>query len=310
MRYTVTVNDIAEMLGVTTQEFSPEFIQEFNKKDITYTILQDKEREQEILNQLKRIKNDTQIVGVPERTQVWENGWTENLQEFIQSGYDLQSLKPKFFRENTPCRFKRTFVMPNSPSFEYEIQKFLKKFIYTKYFSNVDNIYEFGCGTGYNLVNLAELFPDKKLFGLDFVPAVVKLLAEIQNHYHYNISGNLFDIRTPNRNFNILPNSAIFTFAALEQVSDQYVDFVKYLIEQKPCICVHIEPIAELYDEDNIVDWLAKEFHTKRHYLSGFLTYLQELCNQQKIELIKIKRLELGNWNHEGYSLIVWKPIV
>ncbi len=46
----------------------------------------------------------------------------------------------------------------------------------------------------------------------------------------------------------------------------------------------------------------------KKAVLDGFLPALQELQKQGEIEICKVKRLELGNFNHEGYTLIVWKP--
>lgn len=42
---------------------------------------------------LKKIASDTQVIGAPERTGVRENGWGENLQEFIQSGHDEKKIE-------------------------------------------------------------------------------------------------------------------------------------------------------------------------------------------------------------------------
>lgn len=83
---------------------------------------------------------------------------------------------------------------------------------------------------------------------------------------------------------------------------------MQYLIAQKPKICVHLEPIVELYDDDNLIDWMAKQFHCKRRYLFGFYPRLQELEREGKIELLQVKRLEFGSLNHECFTLIVWRP--
>lgn len=309
MKHTVKIEDLAYMLGVHVQDFPQEYSKRLDNLALVYEVLEGEKKEKAVLDQLKRIKNDKQIVGTDARIPVWQEGWSENLQLFIDSGYDLSQLRPKYYRENVPCRFKGKLIFADNPQFEYILQGFIKEYIYHEYFTTVDYIYEFGCGTGYNLVDMANLFPEKNLIGLDFVPSVMELLKVIKEKYNYKIDGKIFDIRNPDTSLSIKKNSAVCTFAALEQVDIYYKEFVQFLLDQHPTICVHIEPIEELYDENSIVDWLAKEFHEKRHYLSGYLTYLRELEKKNIIQIIKVKRLELGNFNHEGYSLVVWRAV-
>ncbi len=273
-----------------------------------FRILDGKERDSAILAQLKRIQQDTQIVGTEQRTQTWQNGWDEILQRFIASGYDTRALRPQYFRERIPIRLHKNFVLSENPQLEFELGMQIKERIFQSYFSDIDSIYEFGCGTGYNLAALAELFPQKQLYGLDFVPAAIEILKLLAEKKGYHITGGFFNIKKPDMQYTLKPNSGIYTSACLEQVSDHFEAFLQYLMAQGPKICVHLEPIAELYDEENLVDWMAKQFHCKRHYLSGFYPRLLELNSVGKIELLQVQRLELGNFNHEAYTLIVWKP--
>ena len=60
---------------------------------LSFHPLKGKERDDTILAALKRIQQDTQIVGTEERTQVWQDGWNEILQRFIESGCRLDSLQ-------------------------------------------------------------------------------------------------------------------------------------------------------------------------------------------------------------------------
>ena len=69
---------------------------------------------------------------------------------------------------------------------------------------------------------------------------------------------------------------------------------------------MHLEPIVELYDENDLLDYLAKKFHQKRHYLSGLLPYLKELEAEGRIVIDKVQRMHFGNFNHEGYTVLVW----
>lgn len=278
------------------------------KSSLSFRPLRGKERDDAILAQLKRIQQDTQIVGTEQRTQVWQNGWNEILQKFIASGFDLDALQPQYYRECTPIRLHKDFVVSDNPKFEYKLQQQIKEAVFRHFFADVSNVYEFGCGTGYNLVTLAHMFPQKRLYGLDFVPAVTEILRLIAEKHGLSIEGRLFNIKQPDHTYALQPDSGVCTFVCLEQVSDQFEPFLQYLIAQRPKICVHLEPVVELYDDENLIDWMAKQFHCKRKYLSGFYPRLLELENDGIIELIQVKRLEFGNMNHEGYTLMAWRP--
>ena len=179
-----------------------------------------------------------------------------------------------------------------------------------KYFSNVENIYEFGCGTGFNLLRASEVFPEKNLYGSDFVQSSVDLVNEISKSKDLNLEGYLFDMLNPDYNYKILPNSGIFTFGALEQLASDLDPMLQYILKSKPSICLHTEPAVELYDTENCLeDYLAAKFQNQRGYSSGLINKLNKLSEDKKIELIQIKRLNFGSLFMEGYNLIVWRPI-
>jgi hypothetical protein len=69
-----------------------------------------------------------------------------------------------------------------------------------------------------------------------------------------------------------------------------------------------MEPLLDLYDQDNLVDYLAVRFHTFRGYLSGFLPRLRQLEAEKRIEILKVQRMNFGSLYHEGYSFVVWRP--
>ena len=82
---------------------------------------------------------------------------------------------------------------------------------------------------------------------------------------------------------------------------------LQYLLKNKPKLVVHLEPTIELYDENNLIDYLAIIFHRKRGYTQGYLTLLQELELKGVLEIIKVKRLEFGSTFMEGFTYIIWK---
>ena len=81
------------------------------------------------------------------------------------------------------------------------------------------------------------------------------------------------------------------------------------MLEKKPGICVHLEPIDELLDDNNLIDDLSIKYFRKRNYLKNYLPYLENLEKNGKINIIKKQRIYSGSYFIEGHSLIVWKPI-
>jgi len=305
----VTLEDFARSFGTTVEDIPDDCRELIAKTDFRYKILEGEERDRVLLDVLKKIESDTQIIGAAGRQDVWEQGWEGNLQDFINSGYNLDTLTPKFIRPNQVIRFKGNYIMPSNPMFELDYFRVFRRWLFNKYLRDVDSIYEFGCGTGFNLVELAQLYPEKKLHGLDFVPSSRDLVNKIGEVYGWKITGYLFDMLSPDENFEIENNSAIFTIGAIEQLAGNFEPFLQFLFKSSPELCIHIEPTIELYDENNLIDYLAMKFHRKRGYTENYLTRLRELEAQNRIEILKVKRPFFGGLYMEGYSHMIWKPM-
>lgn len=305
----ITLEDFARSFGTTADDIGEKCSDIINRTDFTYSIIEGAERDTLILNILKQIESDQQVIGAPERQQVWNKGWEENLNEFISSNYDLNKLVPKFIRYGQPLRFNRQYIQPSTPAFELNYFVVFRQWLFKTFFTSVSHIYEFGCGTGFNLVSIAQLYPDKRLYGLDFVPSSVDLINKIANHYKYNLSGHLFDMISPDLSFTLEKGSAVLTIGAIEQLASKFEAFLEYLIDQPVSLCVHVEPTIELYDENNLVDYLAIKFQGKRGYTRNFLPYLKSLEENKKVEILKVKRLFFGSFFMEGYNCIVWRVI-
>jgi hypothetical protein len=112
----------------------------------------------------------------------------------------------------------------------------------------------------------------------------------------------------PSPDIILKPNSAVITIHSLEQLGQSYDKLLSFIMAAKPRIVVNYEPILEFYDEDNLLDYLALLYSSKRNYLSGYLTALRELEKQNKIEILQAYRPYLGGIIHEA-SLIVWRPL-
>src|SRR3989344_3164408 len=107
--------------------------------------------------------------------------------------------------------------------------------------------------------------------------------------------------QNPHKKLKLADNSAIYTLGSLEQVGSNYKAFVSYLLQNKPYICINIEPIAELLDENKLIDNLAIKYFKKRNYLDGYLDYLKRLEKENKITITEVKRTYIGSMFAECY---------
>ena len=101
---------------------------------------------------------------------------------------------------------------------------------------------------------------------------------------------------------------AVLTIHALEQLGADWQPFLDYLRSQKPLLCVHIEPLEELYDE-SAHDQACLAYHRKRGYLVGYLTRLRELERLGEAEILEVTKSPFGGMNHDAYSVLVWRPL-
>lgn len=260
-----------------------------------------KERDEILLNIIDTLNNQIIKAGARRHKQ-WEKGWAENLRS--------KSLIPRYFGKFNIVRWRQEFLKPVSKNFELNMLEVIQYWLFDKYLKSAKNIYEFGCGTGHNLLRVREVNKTANIWGLDWAKSSQEIIKRISKERNDDkLFGINFDLFKPDKSFRIDKNSAVFSVAALEQLGVNFEPFLKYLIAQKPKICFHIEPIAELLDEKNLVDYLSILYFRKRNYLNGFLVKLQQLEKIGKIKIHKAQRTFIGSLYIEGYSVIAWSPI-
>jgi hypothetical protein len=266
-------------------------------------------RDKLITQIIERIRIDKQVIAGDGRKETWSNGWAENLEAFMNSGGDVKELTPRFVRAGLPVRWQGKYVQPKSDNFELAFIEILRHHIVEHYFAKVASIYEFGAGTGFNLVHANQIKPEIDLVGTDFVQPAVDLINEVGIRLGINLTSSIFDMMRPDDFELELPNeSGVWTFGSLEQLGGEIEPIINYLIRNKPKICVHIEPMSELYDTVSLEDYLANWFQTKRGYTSGLIPLLKQYEDEGRITVNKIQRLGFGSLMMEGYNLVVWAP--
>ena len=301
------VNTFAKLVGEQPDTLPVSVLDLLKNYQLQYQILEDSSREKCFKEVLQKMESPLSISG-EHRHGDWERGWQENLERFLDSGGDPESLIPKYHHPQQIDRCLGHYICSEVPFFQVKFYDVFRHFIFHRYLTNYSSVYEFGCGTGYNLAILAQMFPDKRLMGFDWAESSVKLVDAIAKAQNYSLSGQRFDMFSPQSNAEINAQTAVMTFNSMEQLGANFMPFVDFLCEKEPGICVPSEPLFELYDEEQLFDYVGARYHQARGYLEGFVPYMQDLQKAGKIEIIKLQRIPFGNQFHEGYSLLVWKP--
>ena len=304
----LTLEDFARLFGTTIDGISPECRLLIDQHDFQYRPLTQNERDDVLLEVLKRIESEQFSLAGKAGKERWEKGWAENRDGFLKGSRDPAELIPKYIRPGQHVRIDQQYAKTPDPNFELNWYEIFRLWLFQTYLADIETVYEFGCGSGFNLAALAKLYPSKKYYGLDWAQASVDIANELGKTYGWDMHGLLFDFFAPDRDIRIKENSAILTIGALEQTGTDYGAFLEYLLDSCPKLCIHIEPIIEWYDENNLVDYTGIRFLQKRKYWSGFPKQLEELERKGRAEIVKSKRSYFGSLYVEGYSQIIWRP--
>ena len=303
---TLDVVGFARVFGCVPDCVPPECVAAMQGVDFQYAILEGKSREATFVRVLRTLDSALEITGRHRKAR-WEDGWSENLCDFVESGYDLRALVPKFVKQNEVMRLEGDYILPVDPQFETHFVAVLRAWLFKTYCAGVDRIFEFGCGPAHNLVALAKLFPEKELVGLDWSEAALKIIATVADRFNFKLSGRLFDMFAPDVTLTVPRNSAVFSIGAMEQLGGEFEPFLQFLLQKRPDVCINVETLYELYDQDDLFDYVAAAYLRKRGYLQGYLTRLRELEHEGAIEILQVRRT-IGSLYHDGYSFVVWRP--
>jgi SAM-dependent methyltransferase len=306
---TLTMAELAPLWGTTPDHISTDLHNAIQQAELRYQKLPETERDQIILYVLRQLDENKFAKAGQARRGIWEQAWAERAQNFSASQHTLDSLSPQYFNANLIVRLNGDYVRPAQASCETQFSNLFRQWLFQTYLGEARAIYEFGCGSGFNLTQLARLYPEKNLYGLDWTSSAVQLVNTIAQSHQLRLQGSQFDFFAPDDGLAFEPHSAVLTMCALEQVGERHEEFLNFLLRKSPLLCVHMEPICDFYDTNQLVDYLAWRYHTQRNYLSGFVQRLQQLANDHKIAIVASQRVPFGNLYHEGYSYIVWRPI-
>jgi len=242
------------------------------------------------------------------RKGLWSDVWHDVLKKFEDSLFDINSLNPDFISKTKYLRFNGKYIKPVNKNFEMNFYEIIRYIISKMYFDNYENIYEFGCGSCFNLASFANTFPNKNFYGSDWTSSSKKIIDLLRAKHNLNINGFILDFFKPNKNQSIKSNSLFLTMCAFEQIGDNFDRILEFFLSHKPGLVVQLEPINEFYDRTNVFDNDALNYHANRNYLTNYFSRLVHLEKQNLIDILYKKRIGFGSFYQESYSLIVWRP--
>lgn len=310
---TINGNKLIEQLGFGDVSLLPDVVKNKVNFSNQYRVVAEKERDEVILSVISSLINSKFRVSGENNNAVWEKGWGEVLSVVEErENFTSDALIPQYFNRECVYRLFGDYVFSESPTFAFDIDQVIRSLIFAKYLIQHKRIVEIGSGTGNSQYLLAQMCPpETELVGSDWATKSQDILSVISKKLNRPIKPVLFNMLTLDGydDLQIDSDTVVFTVHTLEQLGKSYKPLLQKLLDSKPALCVHSEPIKEMYDSKNLMDYLALVYHDVRNYLDGWLTDLKELESQNKVEIMEQRRIHVGNKYHEAYSLVVWRPL-
>jgi SAM-dependent methyltransferase len=300
--------DFAALFGTTVEQLPAACRELIAAGNWAYAPITGADRDAVILDLLQRVEQRTLSSVANQDRSRWLTGWAEILQSFRQTEGAVEALWPKYLRPGLPVRLHKDFVRTDNPEFESRWYEVFRSWFFRTHLDGFDAIYEFGCGSGFNVAELARLFPGTAIHGLDWAEPAVEIVEDLRQRHGLNTHGRLFDFFHPDGSLELTANSAVLTIGALEQTGTEFQPFLDFVLACKPRLCCHIEPIVEWYDPASLVDHTAIRAHEVRNFWRGFPAALAALERQGRVRVHKTKRSGFGSLVLEGYSQLIWSP--
>lgn len=239
------------------------------------------------------------------RIKDWEDGWSGR---GIAPDEGFGENLPFYFKKNEYVRILNDVYRDGDGYLELKLLRVLQILAVRRAinsFDPFDMFVEYGAGTGHNLEFLRSIFGGKFDFGgCDWASPAIENMVEkgiVDGKNAHRV--DYFDEKTfwsP-----ACGAFAAFTNASLEQAGNEYKEFIDWLTSKDNCVGgIHIEPVKELLS-DSPLDRNAFEYCEARHYLNGFLHYLEAKDNIA----VFAKNFGLGSKFLSGYQMVVWRKL-
>ena len=239
----------------------------------------------------------------------WQDDWFSVLQNLRTNDDNVKSIiRPKWFRESAFVNIQNCLSLTETSYVDWEYQLITRQMLFYTHLKDIENICEFGSGSGTNFYLINEILQNKNFILSDISVTSLKIIEELKRKLNRNnLTYSNIDIEQ-DIDLQLPDNTAVITTSVLEQIGDNYKNFINFILKEKPQIVINVEPIVELLDSKNGFDNVMNLYCEKRKYLAGYLTELEKLEKQKKIKIIMKKRTMVSGTFIEN-SVLIWKVL-
>lgn len=239
----------------------------------------------------------------------WQDDWFNVLQNLQTNDDNVKSIiRPKWFRESAFVNIQNCLSLTKTPYVDWEYQLITRQMLFYTHLKDIENICEFGSGSGTNFYLINEILQDKSFILSDISVTSLKIIEELKRKLNRNnLTYSNIDIEQ-DIDLQLPDNTAVITTSVLEQIGDNYKNFINFILKEKPQIVINVEPIVELLHSKDGFDNVMNLYCEKRKYLAGYLTELEKLEKQKKIKIIMKKRTMVSGTFIEN-SVLIWKVL-
>ena len=125
--------------------------------DFRYTPLGQTERDEVLAAVTRHIDDGRFTRSGPEGASRWESNWAAQLEQAATAKCSATVLLPSFIRPGQVCRLDQDYIRSASADMELSFLRVLRRWLFREYLESPGSVYEFGCGSGWNLVELASM---------------------------------------------------------------------------------------------------------------------------------------------------------
>ena len=239
----------------------------------------------------------------------WQDDWFNVLQNLRTNNENVKSIiRPKWFRKSAFVNIQNCLSLTETPYVDWEYQLITRQMLFYTHLKDIENICEFGSGSGTNFYLINEILQNKSFILSDISVTSLKIIEELKRKLNRNnLTYSNIDIEQ-DIDLQLPDNTAVITTSVLEQVGDNYKNFINFILKEKPQIVINIEPIVELLDSKGKFDNVMNLYCEKRKYLIGYLTELEKLERQKRIKIVMKKRTMVSGTFIEN-SVLIWKVL-
>jgi hypothetical protein len=239
----------------------------------------------------------------------WQDDWFSVLQNLETNNENVKLIiRPKWFRESAFVNIQNCLSLTKTPYVDWEYQLITRQMLFYTHLKDIENICEFGSGSGTNFYLINEILQNKSFILSDISVTSLKIIEELKRKLNRNnLTYSNIDIEQ-DIDLQLPDNTAVITTSVLEQVGDNYKNFINFILKEKPQIVINIEPIVELLDSKGKFDNVMNLYCEKRKYLIGYLTELEKLERQKRIKIVMKKRTMVSGTFIEN-SVLIWKVL-